>query len=66
MLKLWRVDKHIYITCDKPVYGVTPLRLLEYIKCCCRYYGLRGLKRCYLFRWQAERKAKKLNDEVNI
>ena len=62
-MRLWRVDKHVYITSDKPVYEVTPLRFFEYIKCCCRYYGIKGLNRCYLFKWQAERKANKLNDE---
>ena len=65
MLKLWRVNKHLYITSNKPTYDVTPLRMLEYLMCCCKYYGIRGLRWCYLFKWQADRKARKLNDEVN-
>ena len=64
-MKLWRVDKHIYITSSKPVYDVTPLHFLQYLTCCYKYYGITGLKRCYFFKRQAERKAMKLNNEVN-
>lgn len=64
MLKLYRVDKHFYITSDKPYYDVAPYHLWGHLKCCWKYYGWNGLKWCYLFKWQADRKAKKLNSEV--
>ena len=62
MLKFYKVDKHFYITSDKPFYDVTPYHFLGHLKCCWKWYGIKGLKWCYLFKWQADRKAKKLNN----
>jgi hypothetical protein len=63
---LWKVCKHFYITMDKPVYDIMPLRLFSYLRTCCKYYGIKGLKWCYLSKKQAERKARKLNDEQSL
>ena len=64
-MKFWVVSKHYYINSDKPVYEVLPYNFWGHLKCCWKWYGIKGLKWCYLFRWQAECKANKLSDEVN-
>ena len=64
-MKFWKVCKHFYINQDKPTYDVLPYKFLWYLRCCWKWYGFKGLKWCYLFKWQANRKAKKLNNEVN-
>ena len=62
MLKFYKVDKYYYGNNDKPYYDVMPYHFWGHLKCCRKYYGIKGLKWCYLFRWQAERKARKLNN----
>lgn len=64
-MKLWRVNKHFYINRTKPFYDIAPYHFWGHLKCCCKWYGIRGLKWCYLSKKRAERKAKKLNNEVN-
>ena len=65
MLKFWKVDKHFYITSDKPYYDVAPCHFWGHLKCCWKWYGIKGLKWCYLSKKQAECKAKRLNAEVS-
>lgn len=62
-MKLWKVDKY-YHNSNVPVYGVMPYDLQGHLKCCWKWYGIKGLKWCYLFKKQAERKAKKLNKRI--
>ena len=64
-MTLWKVCKHFYINSDRPTYDVLPYNLNGHLKCCWKWYGIKGLKWCYLFKKQADKKAKKLNDEVN-
>jgi hypothetical protein len=61
---LWKVTKHFYINKDKPVYDVMPHHFLGYLRCCLKWYGIKGLKRCYIFKKHAERKAEELNKQV--
>lgn len=63
-MTLWKVCKHFYVNSDKPVYDVYPYNLRGHLKCCWKYYGISGLKLCYLSKKQAECMAKKLNNEV--
>ena len=64
-MKLWVVVKHFYINSDIPVYEVLPYHFWGHIKCCWKWYGIKGLKWCYISRKRAERKAKVLNEESN-
>jgi hypothetical protein len=63
-LVFYKVDKHFYVNSDKPFYDVLPYHFWGHLKCCYKYYGIKGLKWCYLSKKWAERKAKKLNSEV--
>ena len=60
-MTLWKVTRHFYINSDTPVYDVMPYNLVGHLKCCWKYYGWSGLKWCYLLKWQADKKAEKLN-----
>ena len=64
-MRFWKVCKHFYINQDKPFQDVYPYNFWGHLKCCRKYYGIKGLKWCYLFKWQAEHKAKKLNDLID-
>ena len=62
-MTLWKVDKY-YDRNDKIYYDVMPYDLRGHLKCCLKWYGFKGLKWCYLFKKQAERKAEKLNKHI--
>ena len=64
-MTLWKVNKH-YDKNDNIYYNIMPYNLKGYLKCCWRWYGLKGLKWCYLFEKQAEHKARKLNNQTKI
>lgn len=61
-MTLWKVSK-CYLHDDTVKYVVLPYDLIGHLKCCWKWYGIKGLKLCYLFKWQAEHKAKKLNKQ---
>jgi hypothetical protein len=64
-MTLWKVDKYYHNNNDDvPVYEVSPYHLRGHLQCCLKWYGIKGLKWCYLFKKQAERKAKKLNKRI--
>lgn len=61
-MTLWRVFR-CYLSDDTIKYVVVPHDLIGHLKCCCKWSGFKkGLKWCYLFKKQAERKARKLNE----
>lgn len=62
-MTLWKVDKHYFNNSEKPTYEVVPYSLRGHLSCCRKWYGIKGLKWCYLFKKQAERKAKELNKQ---
>lgn len=62
-MTLWKVDKYYYRN-DNIYYDVMPYNLRGHLKCCWKWYGIKGLKWCYLFKKQAEHKAKKLNKNI--
>ena len=64
-MTLWKVDKY-YDRNDKIYYDVMPYNLRGHLKCCLKWYGLKGLKWCYLFKKQAEHKAMKLNEHIKV
>lgn len=64
-MTLWKVCRHFYINSDKPTYEVLPYNLKGHLKCCWKWYGIKGLKWCYLSKKQAERKANELRDQVD-
>jgi hypothetical protein len=58
-MTLWKVNKtYNNYTCT---YTVMPYSFLGHLRCCFKWYGINGLKWCYLFKRQAEHKANKLN-----
>ena len=59
-MTLWKVHKY-YDKNDNIHYDIMSYNLKGHLKCCCRWYGLKGLKWCYLFEKQAKNKARKLN-----
>lgn len=59
-MTLWKVHKYYDIK-DNVHYDVMPYDFKGHLKCCWKWYGIKGLKWCYLFKKQAENKAKKLN-----
>ncbi len=59
-MTLWKVDRY-YHNSNVPVYEVMPYNLRGHLMCCWKWYGIKGLKWCYMFKKQAERKAMKLN-----
>lgn len=59
-MTLWKVDRYYYDS-DKPIFKVLPYHLKGHLICCWKWYGIKGLKWCYLFKKQAENKAKELN-----
>ena len=62
-MTLWTVDKYYYNN-DVPTYEVMPYSFRGHLKCCWKWYGVKGLKWCYLFKKQAERKVRKLNGGI--
>ena len=60
-MTLYKVDKCYLGSNYAPTYVVLPYNLRGHLKCCIKWYGFKGLKWCYLFKKQAERKAKELN-----
>ena len=64
-MTLWMVNKR-YDKNDNIYYDVDPYSLKGHLYCCWKWYGFKGLKNCYLFKKQAQRKANKLNKEHNI
>lgn len=65
-MTLWVVCQHYYGNSNTAVFEVLPYNLKGHLKCCFKWYGLAGLKRCYLSKRLAERKAKRLNDRARI
>lgn len=64
-MTLWKVEKYYHNKNNNvPVYEVAPYNLKGHLKCCWKYYGLSGLKWCYLSKKRAERKAAALNKKV--
>lgn len=59
-MTLWKVKK-CYVNNDEILHIVMPYSLFGHLGCCFKWYGLKGLKWCYLFKKQAIRKANKLN-----
>lgn len=59
-MTLWKVCKH-YHNSNTPIFEAIPYNLRGHLICCLKWYGIKGLKWCYLFEKQAENKAKKLN-----
>ena len=59
-MTLWKVNRY-YHGDNVPVYEVMPYNLRGHLMCCWKWYGMKGLKWCYLFKKQADRKAMKLN-----
>ena len=64
-MTLYKVCSY-YDKYDTLRYEVIPYDLIGHLKCCFKWYGLKGLKYCYLFRKQAERKAEELNLTITI
>lgn len=62
-MTLWKVNKY-YFNNSTPTYEVMPYNLKGHLKCCWKWYGFKGLKWCYLFKKQAEYKARKLNNHI--
>lgn len=62
-MTLWKVDKYYYDS-DTPVFEATPYNLRGHLKSCWKWYGLKGLKWCYLSKRKAENKARKLNEHM--
>lgn len=63
-MTLWKVNKY-YTSDDTIKYAATSYDLKGHLKCCWKWYGFKGLKWCYLFKYQAKRKARKLNEVEN-
>ena len=63
-MTLWKVDKYYLNNSDIPRYKVMPYNLRGHLSCCKKWYGFKGLKHCYLFKIQAEHKARKLNKHL--
>lgn len=63
-MTLWKVEK-CFTKEDEIKYSVHPYDLKGYLKACIEWHGIKGLKWCYLFEKQAERKARKLNEVKN-
>ena len=61
-MTLWRVRKHYCINSDRPIYDVMPYNLKGHLFCCWKWYGIGGLKWCYLSKKLAEHKAAELNN----
>lgn len=60
-MTLWKVCKH-YHNSNIPTYEVMPYSLCGHLMCCLKWYKFKGLKWCYLFKKQAENKARRLNE----
>ena len=60
-MTLWKVNRY-YHNSNTPIYEVMPYDLCGHLICCWKWYGISGLKWCYLFKKQAENKARKLNE----
>ena len=61
-ITLWKVNKYYFN--DTPTYTVMPYNLFGHLDCCFRWYGIKGLQRCYLSKKHAERVADKLNNTL--
>lgn len=64
-MTLYKVYSY-YDKYDTLRHEVVPYDLTGYLKCCFKWYGIDGLKHCYLFRKQAEKKAEELNLTITI
>lgn len=60
-MTIWRVDKHYFGHDNYPTYLVTPYDFVGYMKYFLKRYGLKGV---YLFKNQANNKARRLNRTV--
>lgn len=60
-MTLWKVDKFYFNNSNTPTYEVMPYHLRGYLICCWKWYGIKGLKWCYLSKRLAKYKARKLN-----
>ena len=58
-MTIWKVCK--FYRENDPIYEVFPFDLKGYLSCVFKWYRFKGLRWCYLFKKQAERKADKLN-----
>jgi hypothetical protein len=58
-MTIWKVYKY-YDRKDNIYYMMLPYDLKGHLLCCFKWYGLKGLKWCYLSKKQAERKIAKL------
>jgi hypothetical protein len=61
----WYKVQKFYNKDDNSYYDVLPYSFWGHIDCCIRWYGWKGLKRCYLSKKKATRVATKLNIEEN-
>ena len=59
-MTLWKVGKY-YHNGNTPNFDVVSYNSKDYLICCWKWYGINGLRWCYLSKKQAECKAKKLN-----
>jgi hypothetical protein len=62
-MTLWKIDKCYYNNSNTPTYVVLPYHFRGHLKACWKWYGIKGLKWCYLFKKMAEYKARKLNKD---
>ena len=60
-MTIWKVEK-CYTNDDNIIYNAYPYDLKGHLKACKKWYGIRGLKWCYLSWKRARNKAKKLNE----
>ena len=62
-MTLWKVNRY-YHNNNTATYKVMPYDFKGHLKCCWKWYGIKGLNWCYLFKKQAENKSKKLNKHI--
>ena len=62
-MTLWKVHEN-YDNNNNIYYDVMPHDLINYLKCYFYWFGFKGLQWCYLFKKQAEKKAKNLNKKI--
>lgn len=62
-MSIWLVRK-FYDKNDNPYYEAHPHSFWGHIKCCVKWYGWKGLKRCYLSEKKATKVAEKLSRSI--
>lgn len=63
-MTFWKVDKYYYDNNGIAIFGIMPYSFTFLIYSLMKWEGLKTLKRCYLFKKQAERKVRKLNKQI--